>query len=787
MAVSGNQLACRVGFGLYEADLQTGELWKAGRKIRLQSQPFKVLAALLEHPGEVVSRGELQGRLWGRDAVGDFDQSLGTAVNKIRDALGDTADNPRFVETLAKRGYRFIAPVHPLLPVPESSHEAGHGTGTAETPLTPLTPQTRSAEATRTSPEEERARTEPLPATTPVTPDVMLPAASVPAAAPVPVYPVPAERPKRNGAVGSWSIHTATALLSAFAIGLAVAWVLVSRMQTRGVSPLLRIDKLTHSGNIAPGMPGMESLPASAGDGLRIFVPVLENGRSVLSRVDVHTGAVQPIDLPHEVASPMLGNLSPDLSTLLLRSHLSPESEQPLWRAPVGGGSALRIPNIVAHDATWMPDGKNILYAVGDRLLIDRPEDGGSTPFATLPGRALWMRWSPDGNLLRFTLLDPLRHTMGLWQIDSAGKHLQRLLDGWDRPSSECCGVWADEGKYFVFQATRGDHTDLWRLDRNATSSPVQLTDGPLNFAAPVSSSHSSRIQFLGLDTRSVLQKYDATLGHFVPVESFLADASRLEYSRDGKSVVWVDLSGRAWRSQADGSERIQLAPDSLQVFLARWSPDGQQIALMARESGNAWQLYLVPSEGGTLRHLDTGSRNAADPSWSANGKQLVFGRVNDEMGNEGAPRSLETLDVETGARAPVPGSTDLFSPRWSPDGRYIAALSLDQHQVLLFNVMTKHWETIARTTAADPVWSDDSTALYFHAALAELQPIYRVSIPDGHLQQVANLFSFSSTPTDYFFSGLSANGSPMLRSRTATGDLYTLDLEQGKETGQSR
>src|SRR5271170_1448579 len=101
----------KVTFGLFEVDLPNGELWKAGKRIKIQSQPFKVLAALLERPGEVVSKEELQLRLWGKDTTVDFDHSLGTAINKIREALGDSADNPRFIETLARRGYRFIAPV----------------------------------------------------------------------------------------------------------------------------------------------------------------------------------------------------------------------------------------------------------------------------------------------------------------------------------------------------------------------------------------------------------------------------------------------------------------------------------------------------------------------------------------------------------------------------------------------------------------------------------------------------------------------------------------------------
>src|SRR5260370_7617978 len=143
----------RVSFGLFEADLQSGELWKAGRKIKLQSQPFKVLVALLEHPGEVVTREELQLRLWGKDTVVDFDHSLGTAINKIREALGDAADNPRFVETLARRGDRFLAPVTVLSErvgavatataaeaMPPSLEQAGGGAGFEPDPAAPPSP-----------------------------------------------------------------------------------------------------------------------------------------------------------------------------------------------------------------------------------------------------------------------------------------------------------------------------------------------------------------------------------------------------------------------------------------------------------------------------------------------------------------------------------------------------------------------------------------------------------------------------------------------------------------------
>src|ERR1700679_3408682 len=116
--VSQTPTKTRIRFGLFEADLQSGELWKSGRKVKMQGQPFRVLCVLVQRPGEVVSREELQELLWGKHAAGDFDQSLGTAINKVREALGDSAENPRFVEPLARRGYRFIAPVSVFHPAP---------------------------------------------------------------------------------------------------------------------------------------------------------------------------------------------------------------------------------------------------------------------------------------------------------------------------------------------------------------------------------------------------------------------------------------------------------------------------------------------------------------------------------------------------------------------------------------------------------------------------------------------------------------------------------------------
>ena len=100
-----------IRFGVFEADLQAGELRKQGVRIKLQDQPFQLLRILVDRAGEVVARDELQRRLWSAETFVDFDRSLNKAINKLREALEDSAENPRFIETIPKRGYRFIAPV----------------------------------------------------------------------------------------------------------------------------------------------------------------------------------------------------------------------------------------------------------------------------------------------------------------------------------------------------------------------------------------------------------------------------------------------------------------------------------------------------------------------------------------------------------------------------------------------------------------------------------------------------------------------------------------------------
>jgi Tol biopolymer transport system component/DNA-binding winged helix-turn-helix (wHTH) protein len=743
--MTGQITNARLSFGLYEIDLQTGELWKAGFRIKLQGQPFKVLTTLLEKPGQVVTREELQARLWGKDTVVDFDHSLGTAINKIREALGDSAENPRFIETLARRGYRFIAPVGIIEPLPEAPGE-GPATGLLAT---------RQAVPPRVSAIPSGA----------AAPDPLAPIQQ-----PIAVSEAPAARPHGISSYLLWCLI----LVILPAVG-ALGYYLGS---SRSVANPPHITQITHNGHLSPSVDSMENLAAAATDGVHLYASTIDGGYSILSAISISGGLVEPINIPSEFASPALGDISPDGSRLLLRDHLSPESEQPLWVVPTNGGSALRVGDVLAHDATWMPDGDGILFANGNDLFLTHLSGQQPAHYASLPGRAFWPRWEPNGRLLRFTILDPISHSLSLWQITPSDRTPHRILLSFNQPAAECCGVWTANGRGFVFQSSKGGNNDLWELSGLSTSNPIRLTNGPLQFESPVAARSGNRIFFMGADSRSELESLSPS-GQLLPVKGFLSNAVRVDYTRDSKWVAWTDTNGQLWRARSDGTEKLQITPETLYAFLARWSPDGSHIAFMAREAGKAWQIYITSANGGDFLPLLHQTRNAADPSWSPDGKSIVFGGTNDAMGKDNATQTLHTIDLASGALQEVPSSNGLFSPRWSPDGRYIAALSLDQRQARLYTVATHTWTTLAVPSGADPIWSPDSRYLFIHASLDPAQPIDRVTIPNGHVDQIVRLAdSREHDAVDYVFCGLTLDNRPLIRSRIFTGNFYSLDLQ---------
>ena len=762
----------RVTFGLFEADLHSGELWKSGFRVRLSRQPFRVLAELLARPGDIVTREDLKREVWDPNTNVDFDQAIAAAINKIREALGDSAENPRFIQTLTRRGYRFIAPVSPVF--------------ANSAPLPVEAPQQVGVDA---------VVIEVLNKTTEVGPesDYNLQATSSPATTTAymdnagSLYPgkllASAGQGYSQGSSNAflrqpspWHGKAIWLNVCVLALALIAGAFVGSRLLTPAPKSMpYRVDQISHYVPISLGPPNPESFLTMAIDGNRVLTSVMVNGRPRLSAIDVDTGEAQEIALPDEISSNSLTDVSRDGSKLLLRSQQSTASEQPLWVVPSNGGSGRRLPGVLAHDAAWMPDGTGIVYATGNTLAEVTPNEDSSTVYAKLPGRAFWLRWSPDGKLLRFTLSDPVTHVAALWEM-TTGSHIPRPVSIPDAGHlSACCGVWLPDGQSYIFQA----NDNLWELKgfgRNAAL--LQLTNGPLRSLSPVAARSGDRIFFLGLEAPSGLEEFDPQRKEFRSAPAFLADANRVDYSKDGKWVAWADIHEKLWRAHLDGSDKVRLTPDDLEVFLAHWSPDGKRLAVMARKPGGVWQIYLVDASGSKAEVLLNEARNAADPGWSADGGSLVFGREPDLMGKESGSHDLQIINLAAHKEEELPNSEGLFSPRWSPDGRWIVALTLDQKSMMLYDVAGHHWQHLASTSVADPVWSADSKAIYMHAFLAEREPILRVEVPSGTIQTVADLGNFhDGEAANYFFGGITRQGEPLVQPRVGTGNLYTLNL----------
>lgn len=754
----------RLSFGLFEVDLDTGEIRRAGLRVKLAAQPFRVLAALLARPGEVVSHEELQQEIWGGNTNIDFERGIAGAINKVREALGDSADNPRFIETLAKRGYRFIAPV-----TVEPAHPP------AETPIVapPAVPALTKTEIPRRGP----AETEP-PAVT------VLEAAVSPVsvAAPLPAGRLPGDaapavllRRRLHGGV-------LLALLAGIALGLMAlaSWATYGAVHRTAPNRPPRVEQLTAASMIYAGPPNPENLLTVVSDGPRLYTSVLADGRSQIASITVSGAQVQTVSLPDELHSVTIADISPDGSRLLVRSRLSRDSEQPLWIVPTVGSSGLRVGEVLAHDATWMPKANSILYAANNELGVVQLDTGAVSPYAALPGRAFWLRWSPDGETLRFTLQNPVTHRSALWELDARTRKAHALQYPEVGDLAACCGSWTADGKNYVFQASNAQESNIWVAKTGEHAAPTELTNGPLQYMSPLPARSGEKLYVVGLEQPAGTRLFDAKLHQFVPAPSFLAQATRISYSRDGRWVAWTDNEARLWRARSsDGTGRLQLTPDDLEVFLAQWSPDGQQLVLMARKPGETWQIETVSAAGGAPRTALADSRNLADPDWSQDGREIVFGRQADLMGKESGPHTLQILNLETHQLRTLPGSEDLFSPRWSPDGRWILALSLDQTRLLLYDVQHGVWRTLFTGGAADPVWSADSRAVYFHAFAEASSAILRLPL-DGTAQPVADLSQLGLPSVDnYVFSGVTPGGAPIIKPRVGTGNLYSVSLPE--------
>jgi len=509
-------------------------------------------------------------------------------------------------------------------------------------------------------------------------------------------------------------------------------------------------------------------------DGVRLYFNDYASGRWGIAQVSGSGGEVARVPVPSPTMS--LLAVSPDGERLLVADGVAQTGfNGPLWVVPVLGGSPRRLGEAVGQAAAWSPDGQTIVYAHGHDLFLAKSDGAEPHKLVSAPDDASDPAWSPDGTVIRFSVGGSATTQSSLWQVSVNGMSLHRLLAAWHTPPDECCGKWTPDGKYFVFQS-RGN---IWALAEKgslfgkANGQPVQLTSGPMTFSSPLPSKDGKKLFVVGELDRGELARYDAKSAEFVPFFSGIS-AEGVSFSKDGQWVAYVSFpEGTLWTSKLDGSQRLQLTYPPLYAVHPRWSPDGKQIAFFAYSPGQNAKLYTVSTDGGTPREMIPEDLQAqSDPTWSPDGARIVFGGASNDPN-----ATIRILDVKTHQISTLPGSKGLFSPRWSPDGRYVVAMPFDSRGLMLFDFATQKWEEIAKVTAAFPNWSKTGDYVYF--LHGEDQPsVMRVRIRDRKLERVADLKNFRQTGYFGVWLGMAPDDSPLLLRDTGTQDIYALDWE---------
>jgi Tol biopolymer transport system component len=403
----------------------------------------------------------------------------------------------------------------------------------------------------------------------------------------------------------------------------------------------------------------------------------------------------------------------------------------------------------------------------------------------TLSGSADSIRFSPDGTRLRFTLYEQQANSAAIWEVHVDGADLHPVLPGWRSPPAECCGVWSADGRYYFFVShVSNSSSNIWALREPARvfhrrpSAPFQLTTGPMSLGFPVPSPDGRRLFAEGRLARGELVRYGSKSRQFAPFLSGIS-AGELDFSRDGKWVTYVSYPEHTlWRCRVDGSEDLQLTYAPVRALLPRWSPDGTQIAYVAFQKGQPYRIFLISAEGGTPQLVLSEKEHQLDPTWSPDGKQITVG---------GAPIAssgkivLRIVDLNSRQISTIPGSENLYSPRWSPEGRHLAALSADSKKLLLFDFKTQKWTDWINEPGAIgfPTWSRDGTYVYYDTWSTKNTAFRRVEVGETRsefLIDLKNLRRYGGH--GWGWSGLAPDDSALLVRDVSTDEIYSLDLE---------
>jgi Tol biopolymer transport system component/DNA-binding winged helix-turn-helix (wHTH) protein len=607
-----------VRFGVFEVDLDKAEVRKNGLKLRLRGQPFQVLSILLEHPGKLVSREEFQQRLWTNDETFvDFEHGLNAIVNRLREVLGDSTENPHFIETVPRRGYRWMLPVEGIqdrsilvsprhrwrwLPL-AAALLAGFGLTAGVLTFVVSSPKS-SAPALMSVPLTARAGDETLPSFSPDGNQVAF------------------TRSEEN----EWKSHIYVKLIGT------------------GGPPL----QLTNG-------PALDYNPVWSPDGRFIaFRRDFPQDQAAVLLIPALGGPERKIaDTLHanNVPAPFLA-WAPDGNFLVTSHKNSPNEPAALFVVAIDTGETRRLtspPSEASGDTSpaFSPDGRTLVFIrmfdVHPELyllaLSDKLQPLGEAKRITLGhlrGLLVHLRdpaWTEDGRDIVFSSLG-----QGLWRIGASGSATQSASEPQQLPFGEsaCCPAISRRGHRLAY-SNGSSHFSIWHMP--APGGP-NARDG--------SSTGSFNRAFIS-STRNDISP------QFSPDGKRIAFASQ----RSGNWEIWV--------CNSDGSSPVQLTffhgPN---VTTPRWSPDGGRIAFDS-DAGEQreFDTWVIPATGGKPVRMTTHPANDGNPSWSRDGRWIYFDSLRT------GEQQVWKMPADGGEAIQVTWDGG-YAPLESPDGKFL-------------------------------------------------------------------------------------------------------------------
>jgi len=515
-------------------------------------------------------------------------------------------------------------------------------------------------------------------------------------------------------------------------------------------------------------------------DEFNLYITERPSARHVVAKFSLKTAdqSLIPSNLPNVQAL----DISPDRKMLLVSPIKGNVSDTELWTVPLNAGSALKLGTGFGRDASWSSDGKQLVFGKGHALHVANNDGTGEREVFAAEGSVFAPHYSADGKRIRFTVGNTGQNATTIWEVNLDGSNPHAVLSGWQYASSACCGNWTADGHYYIFQVTQNvptTVTTLWGIrdtPEKADATPFELTSGPMSFGNASPARDNQRIWAIGVQPVAEAVQYDPVKKDFVSILSGVSGTD-FDFTSDGKWVTYVTVpDGALWKCKADGSARLRLSAAPERVALPRWSPDGTKIAYVSMFPGKPSKIAVISAQGGQSVDVLEENRSQVDANWSADGTQIMFGYLHAAEQIDIRVVNLKTREVTT-----VPGSQGLFSPRWSPNGRYIAAMSPDFTKVMLFDYENRKWSnwlTEPAGAVSYPVWSADSTHLFFDDLVTDEESIRSVKVGDSRTEHVFTLKGIERYPGPFgLWSGRTPNGTWIFVRDRSTQEVYQLSV----------